>query len=421
MSGYATMAFRKILQEERQWSACYLNTLRAVGISLFVTLQLAVYGPTRGTYVLLVYGLVAWGVFFRARVSRKVCRWSTLAVPFLDMPAVFLKQWLDLGLSTAPRALATFSIGLFMLLIMLSAFTLRNRMVLFSGLLAVGLQSALEWGAGDTPIGKAGSILALILTAVVCEVALSERIRLAHRLADEQLRLEKLSRYFSPQVAATIETAEEPFGTGQSCEITVLFSDLRGFTTATENASPGEVLELLNDFHSHMVEVIFAHEGTLDKYIGDGLMAYFGAPLKQPDHAERAIRCAQAMQSAVREINARRTAQGQPPLQLSIGVHTGPAVVGAIGAANRREFTAVGDTVNVAARIENLTREYGNELLLSAATARRVGPDQPLRPIAQVRLKGRTEAVELFAPSSGGSIEFIGSARPGGVASRRSR
>ncbi len=396
MTNYASEAFRKVLQEERQWSACYLNALRPVGLSLFVAVQLGVYGPTPGTYVLLVYWLLAWGLFFRSRDSQKVCRWSTLAVPFLDMPAVFLKQWLDLGLSTAPRALATFSIGLFMLLIMLSAFTMRNRQILLSGLLAVVLQSGLEWRAGDTPIGKAGSIVALVLTAVICEIALAGRIRMAHRLSEEQLRLEKLSRYFSPQVAATIETTEEPFGTGQACEITVLFSDLRGFTTATENASPDEVLELLNDFHSRMVEVIFAHEGTLDKYIGDGLMAYFGAPIKQPDHAERALRCAQAMQSAVRQLNERRTAQAKPPLQLSIGVHTGPAVVGAIGAANRREFTAVGDTVNVASRIENLTREYGDGLLISAATARRVGAAHQLRSIAQVHLKGRTEAVELF-------------------------
>ncbi len=419
MADYTSTAFRRVLLEERQRSACYLNALRPVGISLFVVLQLGVYGPTRGTWVLLGYGLLAWFLFFRARESKKICRWSTLAVPFLDMPAVFLKQWLDLELSSAPRALATFSIGLFMLLIMLSAFTLRNRQILLSGLLAVGLQCGLEWRAGDTPIGKAGSILALVLTALVCEVALAERLRMAHRLSQEQLRLEKLSRYFSPQVAATIEAGEEPFGTGQACEITVLFSDLRGFTAATEHASPGEVLELLNDFHSRMVKVIFAHEGTLDKYIGDGLMAYFGAPVKQPDHAERALRCAQAMQAAVRELNARRAAEAKPSLQLSIGVHTGSAVVGGMGAANRREFTAVGDTVNVASRIENLTREYGDGLLVSAATARLVDPSHGLRLIAEVHLKGRTETVGLFGSAGAEDAWFAGGARPGGVSTRR--
>jgi adenylate cyclase len=400
MADVRNEAFQKILEQERRWNARYLNTLRPVGVSLFVVLQLVVYGPTRGTYVLLAYWVLAFLVFFGARRSKQVSRWSTLAVPFLDMPAAFLKQWLDMNLSTAPRAVANFSLGLFALLIMLAAFTLRNRQVVFAGFIAIFFQYCLQWRAEDTLLGKLGGIVALILAALLCEVALAGRIRMAHRLAAEHLRLEKLSRYFSPQVAAAIEVSAETLDTGQTCEITVLFSDLRGFTAATEHSPPADVVCLLNQFHSQMVEVIFSHDGTLDKYIGDGLMAYFGAPVRQSDHAVRALRCSLAMQIAVRDLNARRASEGKPPLQLSIGLHTGPATVGAIGAANRREFTAVGDTVNVAARIESLTREYNCGLLISGATARRVGDAHDVQRVAEVRLRGRSEPVQLFVPRS---------------------
>jgi len=399
MADYRSEAFQKILEQERQWNARYLNAFRPVGVSLFLLLQLAVYGPTRGTYVLAGYWALACLLFFTARASERVSRWSTLAVPFLDLPAVFLKQWLDLGLAKAPPALANFTLGLFMLILMLSAFTLRNRQVLLTGVLAIVFEYCLQWRAQDTPLGKFGSIAALLLAALLCEVALAGRIRMARRLAEEHLRREKLSRYFSPQVAAAIDLSEESFTTGQTCDITVLFSDLRGFTAATENSPPGEVVCLLNQFHAQMVEVIFAHDGTLDKYIGDGLMAYFGAPVKQSDHAVRALQCALAMQSALRLLNARRAAEAKPPLRLSIGLHTGSAVVGSIGAANRREFTAIGDTVNVAARIENLTREYDCGLLISGATAHHIGEAHELRAVAEVRLRGRSEPVQLFVPT----------------------
>jgi adenylate cyclase len=130
--------------------------------------------------------------------------------------------------------------------------------------------------------------------------------------------------------------------------------------------------------------------------MGDGLMAYFGAPVAQPDHALKALRCAVGMQSALVELNAARTLAGKPPLRLSIGLHTGPAVVGAMGAATRREFTAVGDTVNLAARLENLTREYDTDLAISGETARQIGGQFNLRLLAERKVRGRSSPVQVF-------------------------
>ena len=228
--------------------------------------------------------------------------------------------------------------------------------------------------------------------------AITRRLGLAQRVSEERLRRERLGRYFSPEVARTIEQEEQNFAAGQLCEITVLFSDLRGFTTFCQYLQPAEVLDLLNEVHSRMVEVVFAHGGTLDKYIGDGLMAYFGAPIAQDDHAVRALRCAQEMQLVFASLSAARISRGKVALRLSIGLNTGVAVVGSIGAANRREFTAIGDTVNLAARMENLTRHYDSiDILASGTTAGRIGTAYDLRFLGETAVKGRTQTVQVFA------------------------
>jgi len=326
-----------------------------------------------------------------------------LAVLVLDMPFVFLKQWLDMDLPQAnERALATFTLGVFVILVMLSAFTLDTRRLMLATFVAMALEFALQQKAADTVVGKLGAATALLVAGMLCQLAIARRIQMVRRIAEEQLRLERLERFFSPQVAATIQREEEDYATGQLCEITVLFSDLRGFSAYSQNLAPGEVLNLLNEVHSCMVEVVFAHGGTLDKYIGDGLMAYFGAPLAQPDHAARALRCAHEMRSSFRKLNTVRAAAGKAELRLSIGLNTGPAVVGAMGAANRREFTVVGDTVNLAARMENLTREYGTDILVSGDTASKTGDAFELRHLGDTLVRGRTLPVPVFTTVPGG-------------------
>ena len=152
-------------------------------------------------------------------------------------------------------------------------------------------------------------------------------MRLVESVAREQLRRDHLGRYFSPQIAALLETGgDSALEVGESREVTVLFADIRDFTALAEKLEPRMVVETLNEFLSGMVDQLFAHGGTLDKYMGDGLMAYFGAPLPQPDHAERAVRCALAMQEQLSRLDVVRRSRGDVELRMGIGTHVPVAV-----------------------------------------------------------------------------------------------
>jgi adenylate cyclase len=233
--------------------------------------------------------------------------------------------------------------------------------------------------------------------AVVCLYMTASTIDLVYGVAEEQRRRERLGRYFSPQVAAAVERRGDGAAAGERREITVLFSDLRDFTGLAEPLDSTAVVELLNEVHGRMVGVLFDHGGTLDKYLGDGLMAYFGAPAPQPDHADRALACAYAMQAALAALNVERAGRGAPPIRMGIGLHSGPATVGDIGSPHRREYTAIGDTVNVAARIERLAKEHAVPIVLSETTRQGLGAPAVLRPLGHVAIRGRADPVDCWA------------------------
>jgi adenylate cyclase len=399
--------FGRVLEEERQQNVRHLNGLRFVGVSLFLILELGVNhllphsGKPVFPVVLLVYWLLSGILFAGARQSARVARWSALAVPFFDMPAVFLAQMLDFEGSTDRRALAVFTLSLFVLLVILSAFMLKTRQVALAGCVAIGLQLWLQHEAKDSPIGQAAGVGVLGVAVTLCSYALVRRIQMLHVLAGEVLHRERLDRYFSPQVAAQIGQTGIGLAAGQQCVVTVLFADLRQFTTLSERLTPEETVALLNEFQTSMVAAVFAHGGTLDKFLGDGLMAYFGAPVGLAEHPLLAVRCALAMQAALAELNAIRVTRFQAPLRMGVGVHTGPAIVGTIGTESRREYTAVGDAVNVASRLENLTRHYDEDILLSGETARHLANAVPLRAVDETAVRGRSQSVRLFAPAGG--------------------
>ncbi|XIA62567.1 adenylate/guanylate cyclase domain-containing protein [Bradyrhizobium sp. TZ2] len=173
-----------------------------------------------------------------------------------------------------------------------------------------------------------------------------------------------LARYFSPNVVEQLSRNDEPLKQVRTENVAVLFADIVGFTAYADGRSPTEVIGTLRLFHERMEREIFRHEGTLDKYLGDGLMATFGTPFASDSDAGNALRCAQAMIGSIDELNFERKSRGEPPIQISIGLHYGQVVLGDIGK-NRLEFAVIGTTVNAASRPESLTRELGCTMIAS--------------------------------------------------------
>jgi adenylate cyclase len=302
------------------------------------------------------------------------------------------------GFATDASRLAFHVPVYFLLLLFLASLLLETKQVYVAAAIACGLQSVLAGASGLSLDLLVTALVAIALAAWMFADGGARAVRLVRRVASEQRRRERLTRYFSPQVATRLDERGDLGGTGESREVTLLFADLRDFTALAERLAPERVVELLNAYHERMVNAVFAHGGTLDKYLGDGLLAYFGAPVAQPDHAERAVRCALAMQAALARLNDERARRGEPGLRMGIGVHTGRAIVGDVGAARRREYTVIGDAVNVAARIEQLTKVHGAGIVVSDETRRQVGGAIHFAAAPDALVRGRTEPVRTWVP-----------------------
>jgi class 3 adenylate cyclase len=202
-------------------------------------------------------------------------------------------------------------------------------------------------------------------------------------------------RYVSPEVARTV--LESPDGLrlgGHKRQITVLMSDLRGYTRFAEHGDPAGVMEVLNDYLGRMADVVIAHGGTINEFIGDAIFAVFGAPVEHADHAERAAATALAMQAAMDALNRENAARGRPRFEMGIGLHTGEAVVGNIGSEQRTKYAVVGAAVNLAARVEGCT--IGGQILVTAATVERLQDLAELAPPVSVELKGLAAPIALY-------------------------
>ncbi len=222
-----------------------------------------------------------------------------------------------------------------------------------------------------------------------------EQARLADRLLEETKRRERLQRYHSPGVVNRILNSASGAATldTQIRDVTVMFTDIVGFTTMSEKMEPGAVAETLNEFFGAMTDVIFEHSGTLDKFIGDAILAVFGAPFEQADHAANAVLAAVQMRKVLGEINQRR--QG-PPLNMRIAIHSGRVLTGDIGSPKRREFTVLGDTVNTTSRLESSVAKPG-QIVISRDTYERVKDIVRVTPLGPVTLRGRQSAIDVFA------------------------
>jgi len=206
------------------------------------------------------------------------------------------------------------------------------------------------------------------------------------------------SGYISRQVLELITSKGElPALKGERRRITVLFCDIRGFTAMAEGMRPEEVVELLSEFFGHMVDVILRNDGTIDKFLGDGMMVIFGAPADDSNQEEHAVRAALEMQRELARLTVAWEAQGRHSFKMGIGINSGPAVVGNIGSQEHMEYTAIGDTVNLAARLETASKELSAEIVVSEHTHSAVRPLFQWRPLGEVAVKGRAETVRAFA------------------------
>ncbi|MFN4117951.1 CHASE2 domain-containing protein [Acidovorax sp.] len=241
------------------------------------------------------------------------------------------------------------------------------------------------------PLLPAACTVALYATAaLVGYAALRRRARQTRAM---------FAQYVPPAVVARLVAQPELMRLGgEAREVTLMFTDLANFTTLSEQLSAEQTVEVLTGYFNAMTPIIHATGGTVDKFIGDAVMAFWGAPVPDAQHAEHAVAAAIAMQQAMQALVADLQARGLPPIHMRIGLHTGRVVVGNVGSEQRFSYTAIGDAVNLAARLEGANKAFGTGILLSSATAAQLPPSMGLRPLDDVIVKGKTEPVRVFTP-----------------------
>ena len=278
----------------------------------------------------------------------------------------------------------------------------------------VGLMSAalpFSWAAGGTAAmaaawtGAALYAFAGGLSVAMAQPLLAMAIALfggtAYRYFIEDAEKRKVSRLFGRYVSRDVyeQLMANPglaeLG-GRRREMTVLFSDIRGFTSITEKGDPDELVAQLNEYFTRMVEIVFAHGGTVDKFVGDMVMALFGAPVDDDEHGDHAVAAAVDMVAALAELNTRWAAEGRVALDIGIGINSGDMIAGNIGSSAIMSYTVIGDNVNLGSRLESLNKDYRSRIIISEATRTRLKKSYEIRPLGGVVVKGKTRPVEIF-------------------------
>jgi adenylate cyclase len=284
----------------------------------------------------------------------------------------------------------------------LAGFTVQLVAVFLAGLVMVAMRPL--WGtavclAGALLLGVPASYLAfsrggywvdfLLPVAVTSLLGVGADVLSKRRLRDA------LGRYVSPEVAARVERNPGDLE-GERRLVSILFTDLRGFTTLSERMAPEQMAARLTEYFDAMTSAIFVRRGMVNDFIGDAILAVFGAPLDDPEHARHAILSALAMNETLEKLNERWSSDGLPPLRMGVGIHTGEVFAGNVGRAGKVKYAVVGDTVNLASRVEGLNKEMGTTMLVTEASYRAAGLDLEVKDRGLVSVKGREEPVRVY-------------------------
>ena len=273
----------------------------------------------------------------------------------------------------------------------------RTRSQLISGIVAItAIASVLAAGYAAL---AAGWIVASFRASVA--IALTYVVLTVLKFVEEQKQTARLratfGHYVSPQILDHILTHPEKVRLGgERRELTILFSDIRGFTSISEASSPEEVVEMLNEYLTRMVDILLEHGGTLDKFIGDAVMGFWNAPAPDPEHARHAVACAVAMVDETARLREQWTREGKAAIRIGVGVNTGDAVAGNIGSERVFGYTVIGDAVNLASRLESKNKDYGTEIIVSEMTLARMGEGFTTVYLDEVKVKGKEQAVKIY-------------------------
>lgn len=360
-----------------------ISNARPLGTSLPMKVSGAIY---------TVFAIVTFIVVHRIKESKvERARTRPLIVSTVDWAFITCQGLFDVELGGYDRGMAVIASAV-ILSFAVARWPLRT--VIYSIVWAPISFAIVTGAAGEldeqSSIFMIGGLLVLGLMVLVTNLAV-------RRMFAGLRQRDNLTRFLPRQVAERVMQRGPNALAPVQREVTVLFSDIRGFTSMSEGLEPREVLAMLDDYFGRMSQIVKGHDGVVGKFLGDGLLAYWGVPDSLDDHAGMAVRAARDMRRAVDELNQYRATVGLAPIKIGIGIHTGTVAAGMLGGSLQSEYTVIGDAVNVASRVEGLTKEYGVDVLVTETTWAQLGEPKRGERLASAQIRGRKEPVVLYA------------------------